>query len=171
MNPRLIRAVIAFYPSDWRRRYGGELEQLILDACGASASRLKTAWLIAGVAAGGLRERIPRSLLSNAPRVAGALGTAVVAGLAVFVVSGADQSNTKALSASPTPMTLARHLHLDPMVKKAYDDSVRYSPGSQQIRLGIDQASGNVDAVIGSPSHTEINPNTMQVVSVRPSPR
>jgi hypothetical protein len=59
MNSRFVRVALLLYPSRWRRRYGDELEQLLLDSAGPTSSR-ESVRLIVDVAVSGLAQRLQR---------------------------------------------------------------------------------------------------------------
>jgi len=170
MNTRLIRAAIAFYPPDWRQRYGGELEQLVADAWIASAGSIRKAWLVAGVAACGIRERVRKRVGSHAPRILGTLATAVAAAAVVFAISGGDQNS--GITESPTPVTLAPGVRLSALVEQTEALPPLQRPkGAHHILVTIAPVSKTLVAITGAPATVELNPRTKQVLSITPRSR
>jgi len=167
MNDRLIRAAIALYPRDWRRRYGGELEQLVADAFAAGSSgRFGKAWLIIEVAASGVRERLRDRGVGRKHRIAGALATTAVATVAVFAVMGSRQITAK--PSPPSPWRLAPGVHLGPGVKEISDTALHGTLGLQHTLLRTNLATGTVDfEVEGLPVDIKLDPKTDQILSVK----
>jgi hypothetical protein len=166
MNSRLIRTAIAFYPREWRRRYGGELEELVLESCDASASRVRTLFLIVGVAACGIRERIPRPIAARATRTTVTLAAVGLASLAVATISHLDRTRTATVSAPSTPITLAHGLLRGHAIKEIHSGAMPGSRGSGKVVVSVDRSSGDVLAVGGGPVRATIDPTTGQLVAV-----
>lgn len=165
MNQRLIRVAIAFYPADWRRRYGVELEQLVNDACAAAAApRVAAARLTVEVAAAGLRERLRDRGVGRRHRLTGAVATTVVATVSMMVITGGGPSS--AAPPSSLPAMLAPGAHLGPGVKVINDTAFHGAQGLQHVLVEVDPVSGTVDAIEGEPAHVVMNPHTEKILSV-----
>jgi hypothetical protein len=165
MNQRLIRAAIALYPPDWRKRYGGELEQATVDACEASSGSFTRTRLLVGLAFFGLRQRIGGRLGRYGSSIIGVLTTTAAAVAAVMVFFVGDQPSVAPLI-PPTPDTLAPGAHIDPRLKETHDTSSMYS-ASPEIILGPGSGSRNIVAVAGARVTVHVDPTTDQVTSIR----
>lgn len=165
MNQRLIRVAIAFYPADWRRRYGVELEQLVEDTCAeATAPRVAATRLAVEVAAAGLRERLRDRGIGRRHRLTGAVATTVVATVSMIVVTGGGPSS--AAAPAPTAVTLAPGAHLGADVKVINETAFHGAQGLQHSLIEISPVSGTVDGIEGAPVEVKLNPHTDQILSV-----
>jgi hypothetical protein len=102
MSYRLLRILVALYPRRWRRRYGAELEQLIVELTSdASLSRLR---LVTNLFASATLERIR----GRGVRAAGTtVLVACAAGVSVVTATAAPPSppHTSSSSGRPAPIT------------------------------------------------------------------
>lgn len=170
MKHRLIRAALSLYPSAWRQRYGGELEDLLFD-CGADAgSFLDTARLLIDLTGSGLTQRF-RGYGAIA-RIAAIACFCAVAGIAV------DASALTATDAPQMPFTpvsmvwLAPNAFLPPKVYRTHAPAWEFPRTRQEQpgRITIQFAPGTsrVVGISGPPTDIVLNPKTHQIISIRP---
>jgi hypothetical protein len=148
---RAIRLMIALYPRRWRRRYGSELEDLVLEAIEHRDS--STTVVLLNLVQGVANERL-RALPASAPLIAVAL-----AGVVTMTDLGLREGR------SSTPRASIASILRAPSDAPAFTLRPRTrSIGSVQITL--DPLTGAAVAVTGAPANVVIDPGTDQPESV-----
>jgi hypothetical protein len=158
MRRTFVRAAISVYPPGWRRRYGAELEQLVLDVSGGGASALEDARTVVSLAAAGVVEWLRR--VGPKSRTA---AFALAAGLAALLVNTVALSvGTQALAAG-TWATLAPTAVIGPGIRVTHNPAS--APGNHVLVL-LSPGGSNIVSVTGAPTHVVMNPKTGQVLSI-----
>lgn len=175
MNSQFIRAALLLYPSRWRRRYGGELEQLLLDSA-ESTSPLGSVKLIVDVAASGLSQRVQS--YGTGARVATVVCLCAASGVLVDVTTigrsggpSVDPSQIGNVLLAPNAF-LARNVSVVPWQPEPI-------PGTRTNRhlIYVDvsdgdsksQANSRVMAFSGSPVAVVLDPRSDRVTAVEPA--
>jgi hypothetical protein len=159
MRRTFVRAAISVYPPGWRRRYGAELEQLVLDVSGGGGtSALEDARTVVTLAAAGVIEWLRR--VGPKSRTA---AFALAAGLAALLVNTVALSvGTQALAAG-TWVTLPSNAVVGPGVRITYNPATR--PGNNVLVL-LTPGSSNIVSVTGAPTRVVLDPKTGKVLSI-----
>lgn len=172
MNDHLVRFALRLYPPAWRERYGAEIEQLIRDAAAHHRSAFAHVRIIADVARGGIGQRIA----GHRRVVRGALMVSLCAGV-VFpldvVTLSSSPNEVTGMQVAPRPTTvLSASTKLAPGVivlrLPASVAPLLRSAQPARVELEVVSHSNNAVSVDGPPSATVLNPNTGQLVSVKP---
>lgn len=168
MRRRLIRLALLSYPSPWRRRYGDEFEQLMLD-CAAGATLLSSAWQLIGAGGSGISERVRRI----GPR-SRALSVVCVCATAGSVIDAEAVSATDVvIPAMPSAMVwLAPDAFLpaNAIIAHAPADEFPASSAALPRRTTIQLAPGSsrVIGVSGPPVTIVLNPKNDEITAIRP---
>jgi hypothetical protein len=159
MRRTFVRAAISVYPPGWRRRYGAELEQLVLDVSGGGGtSAVGDARTVLTLAAAGVIEWLRR--VGPKSRTA---AFALAAGLTALLVNTVALSvGTQALAAG-TWVTLSPSARIGPGVR--ITDNTATAPGNHVLVL-LAPGSSNIVSVTGAPTRILLDPKTGKVLSI-----
>jgi hypothetical protein len=169
MRRQLIRAALFLYPASWRRRYGGELEQMMLDYGADNGSLAGSAWMLIELSGSGLVERARSSSLSvriatvalvcaaSAMAVdASALNRSTSSGAGFRVMNGTVLASDATLPAS------SKSVHLP-----ARDFPGDWARNTQTVTVWYFEHSSKVMGLSGPPVSVTMNPKTNTIVKVK----
>jgi hypothetical protein len=169
MRRQLFRVAMLFYPAGWRRRYGGELEQMILDFGAEDASLAGSARMLIDLTGSGLAVRA-RSY-GTGTRIAVLACVCAAAAIAV------DASYVTQSTSSGFPITPTSGFSLSANALLPLNVSEIHAPPSQfpnqfelppqRVTVQFVPHSSRVVGVSGPPAETVLNPRTDKVISVR----
>ena len=169
MRRTLVRAAIALYPPGWRRRYGPELEQLVLDSQGGrGASVLDDARTVAGLAAAGINEWLVR--VGPRSRTAALTLTAGFAALLINAVATGVDPQSLAIESSwmrlSPSVTLGTGVHVVrvPVSRGSSSPSPGVEARHHEVVVSVGP-TGNLVSITGAVQGV-LNPKTGEVLSV-----
>lgn len=168
MRRRLIHLALLFYPSQWRRQYGSEFEQFLLD-CAADASPIGWTWQLIDACRQGFSERLHRA----GPR-SRALSIICVCAAAGVII---DAETVTASDAPIGPITpgivwLAPNalLPADAVIAHApaWGFPSSFAPVPNRITVQEYPRSSHVVGISGPPATIVLNPKTDRITAVKP---
>jgi hypothetical protein len=169
MRRQIIRAALLMYPSAWRRRYGGELEQLFLDCTADGASVLGSTRLLIDVTWSGLAQRIrncgTRTRIVAVSCLCAAAGIAIDAA-SVTTADTLDVGNVHVGLIWLAPNSLLK-THVMFVHAPVWELPRSFQPVPRRITVQFLPGTSHVIGIIGPPSSTVLNPNSGRIVSVR----
>jgi hypothetical protein len=136
---------------------------VIIDACETNAGIFERAWLLAGVAVCGVRERARRRVGKYATPIVTGVATVATASAAFFIFASAGHGGG---TLTPTP-TLSVHARIGPQFTTTHDLSLAAAQRRREVVLGAYPAGRDVVAVLGPPAVMKLNPRTDQVISIQ----
>jgi len=155
----MVRVAVRAYPSGWRRRYGGELEQLTIAVM--ADRRTKVGWLgvLFDVVGHGVAARM-HAAESARGRVAVTLVCALVATVVVATSIPSDQLSVQ-------NATLAPLVRLGGGVSVASPEGAKAGgPGHPKIVVQVPAGTNPQISVAGAPAAVVIDPKSLQVLSI-----
>lgn len=169
MKRWLVRVALLSYPSSWRRRYGGELEQLMLD-CGADATLLGSVWQLIAASGCGLAERLHRV----GPR-SRALSIICVCSAAAMVIDAETVSATDTVAGPVSPFGA---IWLAPNAMLPADANIVHAPAwafpassepvPRKTTVQFLPGTARVVGVSGPPSTIVVNPTSGRITAINP---
>ena len=171
MRRRLVRAALLLYPAVWRRRYGGELEQLMIACVADRPSFLASARLLADLAGSGLTQRFRRYRAST--RILTVACLCAAAGMAVDATTlsstfrGQDFAMGQIGSIRLGPDTVLP-ANVSLISAQPWEFPSSFAPQPSRISVELIPGTSRVVGVSGPPATVTIDPETGQIVAVKP---